>query len=66
MKNQQAGPVGAAEGGAPPSEQWAAPNGALGGEPRRNTNGGVPVDDTSRQYQRKQVQSETVPGLTLH
>lgn len=65
MKNQQAGPVGAAEGGAPPSEQWAAPNGVLGGELRRNTNGGVPVDDTFCQYQASAVRDSSQPNFTL-
>lgn len=59
--------MGAAEGGAPPSEQWAAPNGALGGELRRNTNGGVPVDDTSHQYQKQAsaVRESSQPNFTL-
>lgn len=51
VKNQQAGPVGVAEWDALPCEQWAAPNGALGGEPRRNKDGGVPVDDSVPQYE---------------
>lgn len=51
VKNQQAGPVGVAEGGALPCEQWAALNGVLGGELRRNTDGGVPVDDSVPQYE---------------
>lgn len=57
--------MGAAEGGDPPSEQWAALNGALGGELRRNTNGGVPVDDTSRQYQPSAVRDSSQPNFTL-
>lgn len=59
--------MGAAGGGAPPSEQWAAPNGVLGGELRRNTNGGVPVDDTSHQYQKQAsaVRESSQPNFTL-
>lgn len=67
VKNQQAGPAGAAVGAAPPSEQRAALNGALGGEPRRNMDGGAPADDTARQYEASiQVESWTAPSLPIH
>lgn len=49
-RNQPADPAGGAEGGAPPCGRRAALNGALAGGPRRNMGGGVPADDTARQY----------------
>lgn len=67
VKNQPAGPAGAAEGAAPPCEQRAALSGALGGEPRRNMDGGAPADDTARQYEASlQVESWTAPSLPIH